>query len=46
MDRERFRQMIGVYYAMAGWDAEGRPIAAKLYELGLDELAAESNSAG
>ena len=32
-----------VYYAMAGWDQQGRPTAAKLHELGLgwavDELS-------
>lgn len=39
LDRERFREAVGLFYDMAGWDAgSGRPKAAKLYELGLDWL--------
>ncbi|HEY5388351.1 MAG TPA: aldehyde ferredoxin oxidoreductase C-terminal domain-containing protein, partial [Thermoleophilia bacterium] len=33
--------MLDEYYIARGWDAEGRPSAAKLDRLGLDGLAAE-----
>ncbi len=42
LNREQFAQMIRLYYQMSGWDDDGRPTAAKLYDLGLDELAAQA----
>ena len=38
IDRDRFQAMIRTYYAMSGWDAEGRTSPAKLYDLGLEWL--------
>jgi aldehyde:ferredoxin oxidoreductase len=40
VDREEFLAARRLYYQMAGWDADsGRPTAAKLAQLGLDEAA-------
>jgi len=39
IDRKKFDSMLQIYYAMSGWDGEGRPTVAKLYELGLEWLA-------
>jgi len=39
IDRVKFREMLDLYYKMAGWDAEGRPTKAKLVDLNLDWLA-------
>jgi aldehyde:ferredoxin oxidoreductase len=41
LDREAFRQAIGDFYAMMGWDTRGRPLPATLYDHGL-EWALES----
>ena len=42
IDKEKFQEAIKLFYEMAGWDEEGKPTRAKLYELGLgwvlDEL--------
>lgn len=35
IDKEKFYEAIRLFYEMAGWDPEGRPTKAKLYELGL-----------
>jgi len=35
LDRGRFYEAIRLFYEVAGWDGEGRPTKAKLYELGL-----------
>jgi aldehyde:ferredoxin oxidoreductase len=43
IDREQFRGMIDLYYAMSGWDVAGRPMAAKLIDLNLDWLAEGSD---
>ena len=32
LDRETFRQVIATYYQMMGWDEEGRPLPATLYD--------------
>lgn len=39
IDRVKFREMIQTYYEMCGWDAEGRPTLAKLYDMHLEWLA-------
>ena len=36
---EEFERARAQYYAMAGWDEEGRPTRGKLEELGLDWVA-------
>jgi len=41
LDREKFYEAIRLFYEMAGWDHEGRPTKAKLYELGLGWVADE-----
>lgn len=38
IDRAGFHKMIRLYYAMSGWDSEGRPTEAKLRDLHLDWL--------
>jgi len=38
LDRKKFDEMIGLYYEMAGWDKDGRPTAATLYDLNLEDL--------
>ncbi len=35
LDREKFNEAVELFYEMAGWDRDGRPKKAKLYELGL-----------
>ena len=37
IDKERFSALLGRYYALRGWDANGIPTEEKLLELGLDE---------
>ncbi len=37
-DPEQFRELIGLYYEMSGWDAQGRPTRGKLVSLGLPWL--------
>lgn len=40
VDADDLHKALDLYYAMAGWDKEtGAPTQAKLYELGLDDLA-------
>jgi len=39
IDRVKFRQMIQTYYEMCGWDSQGRPTLAKLYDMHLEWLA-------
>jgi aldehyde:ferredoxin oxidoreductase len=41
LDREGFRQARSTFYAMMGWDEEGRPTAATLYDHGLEWLLQE-----
>ena len=36
----RFGQAIATYYAMMGWDGDGRPRAATLYDHGLEWVLA------
>lgn len=38
IDEEKFRQAVELFYQMAGYDRDGRPLPAKLYELDLDYL--------
>jgi len=33
LDRDAFNNAVGIYYQMAGWDVEGKPLPGKLYEL-------------
>jgi len=40
IDKVKFRQMIQTYYEMCGWDSQGRPTLAKLYDMHLEWLAA------
>ena len=35
---EEFRHWVNLYYQMSSWDADGRPTAGKLVQLGLDWL--------
>ena len=41
IDRAEFERAIKLFYEIAGWDEEGRPKPAKLYELGLDYVVRE-----
>jgi len=41
LDREGFQRAVKLFYEMAGWDSEGKPTKAKLYELGLGWVANE-----
>ena len=41
LDRGEFAEARRLYYEMVGWDAEGRPTAAKLHELELGWLVEE-----
>ena len=36
LDREAFEDCLQTYYAMMGWDADGRPTRATLYDYGLE----------
>lgn len=36
LDRKAFRECVNTYYAMMGWDENGRPTEATLYDFGLD----------
>lgn len=36
LDEERFREIVGFYYEMMGWDENGVPRKATLYDLGID----------
>jgi aldehyde:ferredoxin oxidoreductase len=38
IDREEFGRVLAEYYSFRGWDAEGRPTAARLQALGLAPL--------
>jgi aldehyde:ferredoxin oxidoreductase len=40
IDRDAFEQAIATFYAMVGWDADGRPQAATLYDHGLEWVLA------
>jgi aldehyde:ferredoxin oxidoreductase len=40
IDRESFQQAIRMFYAMMGWDEEGRPTTATLYDAGLEWVLA------
>ena len=44
LDRERFQQMIQVYYEMMGWDAQGVPRPATLYEYELEWTQGNSDA--
>lgn len=41
IDKEEFDKAVKLFYEMAGWDEEGKPTPAKLYELGLDYVVEE-----
>jgi aldehyde:ferredoxin oxidoreductase len=41
IDRAEFERATKLFYEIAGWDEEGRPKPAKLYELGLDYVVRE-----
>jgi aldehyde:ferredoxin oxidoreductase len=41
INREEFSKAIKLFYEIAGWDEEGKPRPAKLYELGLDYVVEE-----
>ncbi|MEM1697822.1 MAG: aldehyde ferredoxin oxidoreductase family protein [Thermofilaceae archaeon] len=41
IDRELFAQALRLFYEIAGWDSEGRPTKAKLYELDLGWIVDE-----
>jgi aldehyde:ferredoxin oxidoreductase len=45
LDREEFTHELENLYRLRGWDAEGRPTAARLTELGLEEVAARLRAA-
>ncbi len=40
MDEEKYNRMLDEYYAVRGWDEQGRPTPEKLSELGLGDLGA------
>jgi aldehyde:ferredoxin oxidoreductase len=39
IDPDQFRELVGLYYEMSGWDAQGRPTRGKLVSLDLAWLA-------
>ena len=39
LDKEKFENMLSLYYRKRGWDEDGRPKKEKLVQLGLDEAA-------
>ena len=41
IDKEKFKEVIKFYYEMMGWDEQGRPREATLYDLGLTWLNEE-----
>ncbi|MGC9349279.1 MAG: aldehyde ferredoxin oxidoreductase family protein [Anaerolineae bacterium] len=41
IDREAFEAAIATFYAMMGWDEEGKPTPATLYDCGLDWVLEE-----
>ncbi len=42
LDRDKFGRLMDEYYMLRGWDpSDGRPTAAKLAELGLEDVARE-----
>lgn len=41
LDKKKFHEMIRFYYQMMGWDEQGRPLEATMYDLGLDWLCKE-----
>ncbi|MBN2056935.1 hypothetical protein JW905_18560 [bacterium] len=41
LDAGAFRKVLDEYYALRGWDHNGRPTRARLARLGLDEVATE-----
>jgi aldehyde:ferredoxin oxidoreductase len=43
IDENKFHEAINLFYEMAGWDRDGRPRKAKLYELGLGWTVGEEN---
>ncbi len=45
LDREEFTRELENLYHLRGWDSEGRPTAARLHELGLDDVAARLREA-
>ncbi|MBM4034175.1 MAG: hypothetical protein FJ291_20685 [Planctomycetes bacterium] len=44
LDRPAFERAIATFYAMMGWDEQGRPTLATLYDHGLEWLLEESKS--
>ena len=36
LDRQAFEDCLQTYYAMMGWDGDGRPTRATLYDYGLE----------
>jgi aldehyde:ferredoxin oxidoreductase len=42
IDRDKFQEMLQLYYQMSGWDEAGRPLPAKLVELNLEYLMGSS----
>lgn len=38
MDREQFKPVLTEFYALHGWDSNGRPTPERLDELGLGDL--------
>ena len=36
LDRAKFEESIGTFYSMMGWDEEGVPLPATLYDLGIE----------
>ncbi|MEM1642716.1 MAG: aldehyde ferredoxin oxidoreductase C-terminal domain-containing protein, partial [Desulfurococcaceae archaeon] len=41
IDRDEFEKALKLFYEIAGWDMDGKPTKAKLYELDLDWVADE-----
>jgi len=41
LDKEKFLEALKLFYEMAGWDHDGRPTKAKLYELDLEWVVNE-----
>ena len=46
VDREKFDELLGMYYQMKGWDENGLPARSKLEELDLKDVADDLEACG
>jgi len=46
LDRGKFEESVSTFYTMMGWDEEGVPLSATLYESGLEWVLGEQKTGG